>query len=70
MERGKSIIFVGEKVLCSTVGHGLKGDVIGHPYFSDLVRNDIENMSADCDGCVIIRKSIRGEDGKISKWIQ
>ena len=39
-----------------TLGHGLQGDVVGHPYFGDMVRvqNDLKQLSVDETGSYFV----------------
>jgi hypothetical protein len=62
--------------ICCTLGHGMKGDVIGHNYFgSDAVVNDLSRMSGWKDGLVVMndytvtRDTITGHVNKMGNTI-
>ena len=49
---GEGIMIIND-IECASLGHGLAGDVIGHPYFgSNKVREDVGRMRGWENGCV------------------
>lgn len=69
MERDHSIVLV-DTVLCSTVGHSLEGHVIGHKYFGNQVRDDLQKCKGFEQGFVKIGKVERDQEGMVSKWME
>ena len=58
-ERNHSIIVNG--IECVTLGHGLEGDVVGHPFFgTQRVVEELRKMRGFSEGCVELFPSMCG----------
>jgi uncharacterized protein YegL len=58
-------------IRCATLGHGLKGDVIGHEYFgTNKVIEDLTMMDIDGTGYVVVSNVVRDDtNGNVTKLI-
>jgi len=62
----RSHVLLVDRVACATWGHGIEGDVVGHPYFgTDWVVNDVTAMAGWEEGFVSVKGCIRDREMQV-----